>query len=142
MNPKTIFLLNAALLFAALPVSAQGPPILGGSATPTPAANPITVVDSTPAVSPEGQVSPTTGVAPKPSVSPAPAAFEPLPILDASVILQPQFLHGPNFTVRTLVPTYFGSNHYIIDSDFGVFEADGNEMLMRRVAEINAIAEG
>ena len=30
---------------------------------------------------------------------------------------------------------------YTIDSDFGVFEADGNQMLMRRVAEINAIAK-
>ena len=39
------------------------------------------------------------------------------------------------------MPTYFGSNHYTIDSDFGVFEADGNQMLMRRVAEINAIAK-
>jgi hypothetical protein len=39
------------------------------------------------------------------------------------------------------VPTYFGSNHYTIDSDFGVFEADGNQMLMRRVAEINGIAK-
>ena len=36
---------------------------------------------------------------------------------------------------------YSGSNRYTIDSDFGVFEADGNEMLMRRVAEINAIAK-
>jgi hypothetical protein len=39
------------------------------------------------------------------------------------------------------VPTYSGSNRYTIDSDFGVFEADGNQMLMRRVAEINAIAK-
>ena len=30
---------------------------------------------------------------------------------------------------------------YTIDSDFGVFEADGNAMLMRRVAEINAIGK-
>ncbi len=34
-----------------------------------------------------------------------------------------------------------GSNQYFIDSDFGTFEADGNAMLMRRVAEINAIAK-
>jgi hypothetical protein len=141
MNPKTISLLNVTLLFTAVAVSAQGSAILGASATPTPAVNPITVINSTPAVSPEPEVSPTTGVSPKPSVSPASAAFEPLPTLDANVILQPQFVRGPSFTVRTPVPTYFGSNHYIIDSDFGVFEADGNEMLMRRVAEINAIAK-
>src|SRR5271157_5186827 len=30
----------------------------------------------------------------------APVAFEPLPTLDASVILQPQYFHGPNFTLR------------------------------------------
>ena len=70
-----------------------------------------------------------------------PYPYEPLPTLDASVILQPQYFHGPNFTVRNPVPTYSGSNRYTIDSDFGVFEADGNAMLMRRVAEINAIAK-
>jgi hypothetical protein len=64
-----------------------------------------------------------------------------LPTLDAGVILQPQYFQGPNFKVRNPVPTYAGSNHYTIDSDFGVFEADGNDMLMRRVAEINAIAK-
>jgi hypothetical protein len=141
MNPKTILLLNATLLSAVVPVSAQGPSVLDASATPTPAVSPTVVISSTPAVSPEAQLSPAAAVTPKLSVSPATAAFEPLPTLDASVILQPQFLHGPNFTVRTPVPTYFGSNHYIIDSDFGVFEADGNEMLMRRVAEVNAIAK-
>ena len=77
---------------------------------------------------------------PSPAVTAAPA-YEPLPTLNASEILQPQYLQGPNFTVRNPVPTYFGSNHYTIDSDFGVFEADGNQMLMRRVAEINAIAK-
>ena len=63
-----------------------------------------------------------------------------MPTLNASTILQPQYLQGPNFTVRTAVPAYSGSNRYTIDSDFGIFEADGNQMLMRRVAEINAIA--
>ena len=45
-----------------------------------------------------------------------------------------------NFTVQNPVPTYFGSNQYTIDSDYGVFTADGNAMLMRRVAEIQGIA--
>src|SRR4029078_10238543 len=31
-------------------------------------------------------------------------------------------------------------NHFTIDSDFGVFEADGNEMLLQRLKEIDAIA--
>ena len=78
---------------------------------------------------------------PSPSATASPAVYEPLPTLNASIILQPHYLHGPNFTVRNPVPTYSGSNHYTIDSDFGVFEADGNAMLMRRVAEINAIAK-
>ena len=45
-----------------------------------------------------------------------------------------------NFTVQNPVPIYFGSNQYTIDSDYGVFTADGNAMLMRRVAEIQGIA--
>ena len=67
--------------------------------------------------------------------------FEPLPTLNASTILQPQFLKGSNFTVRDPVPTYSGSNQYTIDSDFGVFTASGDQMLLRRVAEINGIAK-
>jgi hypothetical protein len=43
--------------------------------------------------------------------------------------------------VREPVPTFSGTNQFVIDSDFGVFEADGNEMLLRRVNEVNAIAE-
>lgn len=73
---------------------------------------------------------------------PAPTVpFEPLPTLNASAILQPQYLAGANFTVRNPVPTYSGSNQYTIDSDFGVFTAGSNQMLMRRVAEINGIAK-
>jgi hypothetical protein len=78
---------------------------------------------------------------PSPAATAAPVVYEALPTLNASVILQPQYLQGPNFTVRNPVPTYSGSNRYTIDSDFGVFEADGNQMLMRRVAEIKAIAK-
>ena len=61
-------------------------------------------------------------------------------MLNASTILQPQYLAGANFTVQNPVPTYSGSNQYTIDSDYGVFTADGNAMLMRRVAEIQGIA--
>jgi hypothetical protein len=76
-----------------------------------------------------------------PAAATAPAAYETLPTLNASEILQPQYFQGPNFTVRNAVPTYSGSNRYTIDSDFGVFAADGNQMLVRRVAEINGIAK-
>ena len=82
-----------------------------------------------------------------PSVSqPAPAAstdssFEELPELKASEILKPEFLHGPHHTVRESVPTFSGSNQFIIESDFGIFDADGNEMLVHRVKEVYAIAQ-
>jgi hypothetical protein len=70
----------------------------------------------------------------------AEAAFEELPVLNASEILRPEFLAGPHHKLREPVPTYFGANQFTIDSEFGVFEADGNEMLLKRINEINAIA--
>src|ERR1700747_3879667 len=66
--------------------------------------------------------------------------FEELPELKASEILKPEFLKGPHFVVRDPVPTGAGMNQFTIDSDFGVFEADGNEMLLQRLKEIDAIA--
>src|SRR5262249_43053421 len=70
----------------------------------------------------------------------AEAVFEELPVLNASEILRPEFLSGPHYKVREPVPTYFGANQFTIDSEFGVFEADGNEMLVTRIKEVNAIA--
>ncbi len=67
--------------------------------------------------------------------------FEELPVLKASEILRENILNGPYHKVREEVPTSSGANHFSIDSQFGVFEADGNEMLVRRVGEINAIAK-
>jgi hypothetical protein len=49
-------------------------------------------------------------------------------------------LKGPHYAVRDPVPTASGMNQFTIDSDFGVFEADGNEMLLQRLKEIDAIA--
>jgi len=70
----------------------------------------------------------------------AEAAFEELPELNASEILKPELLKGPHHVVREPVPTASGMNQFTIDSDFGVFEADGNEMLLQRLKEIDAIA--
>jgi hypothetical protein len=70
----------------------------------------------------------------------AEAAFEELPELKASEILKPELLKGPYYVVRDPVPTASGMNQFTIDSDFGVFEADGNEMLLQRLKEIDAIA--
>src|SRR5213082_4190273 len=70
----------------------------------------------------------------------AEAVFEELPELKASEILKPELLRGPHYVVRDPVPTASGMNQFTIDSDFGVFEADGNEMLLQRLKEIDAIA--
>jgi hypothetical protein len=70
----------------------------------------------------------------------AEAVFEELPELSASEILRPEFLNGPHYAVRDPVPTASGMNQFTIDSDFGLFEADGNEMLLQRLKEIDAIA--
>src|SRR5437667_9751149 len=70
----------------------------------------------------------------------AEAVFEELPELKASEILKPELLKGPQHVVRDPVPTASGMNQFTIDSDFGVFEADGNEMLLQRLKEIDAIA--
>ena len=70
----------------------------------------------------------------------AEVAFEELPELKASEILKPELLKGPHHVIREPVPTASGMNQFTIDSDFGVFEADGNEMLLQRLKEIDAIA--
>jgi hypothetical protein len=78
---------------------------------------------------------------PPPAATAPPGVFEAPPTLSAVAILKPEFYQGPNFQVRDPVPTYAGANAFTIDSDFGVFEANGNQMLMRRVREIDAIAK-
>ena len=70
----------------------------------------------------------------------AEVAFEELPEIKASEILKPELLKGPHYVIRDPVPTASGMNQFTIDSDFGVFEADGNEMLLQRLKEIDAIA--
>src|SRR4029077_7004631 len=81
------------------------------------------------------------GQTPEPfEVRRAEAVFEELPELNASEILKPELLKGPHHVVRDPVPTASGMNQFTIDSDFGVFEADGNEMLLQRLKEIDAIA--
>ena len=78
---------------------------------------------------------------PPPSPEASASAFEELPELKASEILRPEFLKGPHHTVRESVLTFSGANQFVIDSDFGVFQADGNAMLVLRVKEIYAIAQ-
>lgn len=61
--------------------------------------------------------------------------------LSASAILRTDVLRGPYHRVREAVPTSGGVNTFTIDSDFGVFTAEGNSLLMMRVQEIYALAE-
>jgi hypothetical protein len=69
----------------------------------------------------------------------APTDTEEPPTLSAKEILQPDFLAGDGFTVNDEVPTSTGRNRYLITSDYGEFEADGNIMLERRIKEVAAI---
>jgi len=69
------------------------------------------------------------------------SSFEELPELKASEILKPEYLKGSYYTVRDRVVTGSGVNQFVIDSNFGVFDADGDAMLVRREKEIYAIAE-
>jgi hypothetical protein len=101
----------------------------------------VTVVFLTSVVQLQAQVPTPPGATVVPAAVAPVVSFEPLPTLTASTILQQQYLVGANFTVRNPVPTYSGSNQYTIDSDFGVFTAGSNQMLLRRVAEINGIAK-
>ncbi|HKP03797.1 MAG TPA: hypothetical protein VJU77_10620 [Chthoniobacterales bacterium] len=71
---------------------------------------------------------------------PTQSEYEELPELKASEILRDTILNGPNHKVREEVTTQSGANHFTIDSHFGIFTAEGNAMLVRRVDEINAIA--
>lgn len=69
-----------------------------------------------------------------------PPAYDPQPQLKASEILQLPYLASPLHKVREEVSTSLGVNRYVIDSQFGVFVAEGNQMLHDRVLEIRALA--
>jgi hypothetical protein len=71
---------------------------------------------------------------------PATSDYEELPELKASEILRDPILNGRNHKVREEVLTESGANRFTIDSHFGIFTAEGNAMLLRRIDEINAIA--
>src|SRR6516225_3515178 len=83
-----------------------------------------------------GAIVPCLAQTPEPfEVRRAEVAFEELPELKASEILKPELLKGPHYVIRDPVPTASGMNQFTIDSDFGLFEADGNEMLLQRLKE-------
>jgi hypothetical protein len=75
---------------------------------------------------------------PIPSV--AAAKFEGPVNQKASDILPPQLIAGPHFRVRDKVVSYGYMHHYVVDSDYGVFEVTGDFALRKLVREIGAIA--
>lgn len=60
-------------------------------------------------------------------------------ILDAYEILPPDLLEGKNFWMDRRVVSYGLNNRYTINSHFGKFEANGEDMLRIREHEIKAI---
>lgn len=73
-------------------------------------------------------------------IAPAGGPYEAPPIFKAADLLTPDQLQGPHHKVREDVTTDGFTNTYIIDSDFGVFYAHGNDLLPERIREIYAIA--
>ena len=69
---------------------------------------------------------------------PAPP-YEAPPALRADAILPAALLTGPHYQVLPGVHTEGGIHRFTIDSDVGAFTADGEEMLLERLREINAI---
>ncbi|HKJ25548.1 MAG TPA: hypothetical protein VKB65_12035, partial [Myxococcota bacterium] len=69
------------------------------------------------------------------------AGYEALPERHAAELLPPELLSSPHHRVRDAVGSDGFLNLYVIDSDFGVFEAAGDDLLRQRVHEIEALAE-
>lgn len=63
------------------------------------------------------------------------------PTLKATDILKEDILSGPNHRVLENVTTLQGRNHYTIETPWGYFSAEGDRMLMARIAEARAIGE-
>jgi len=66
--------------------------------------------------------------------------YEKPPVLRAANVLPPELRTGPHHEVEDAVATDGFMRIYSIASDFGEFEAYGDEMLRTRVAEIQALA--
>jgi hypothetical protein len=67
-------------------------------------------------------------------------SYEKPPVLRATDVLPPELRSGPHHQVEDAVATDGFMRIYSIASDFGEFQACGDEMLRTRVAEIQALA--
>lgn len=68
-------------------------------------------------------------------------AYETAPVLKASEILKPEILAGPNYRVLENVITAYGRNRYTLETPWGYMSADGDPLLIQRVAEVRAMTE-
>ncbi len=71
---------------------------------------------------------------------PAPGGYETAPIFAAKDLLPPDLVSGPHHRIVDPVVNDGFTNHYLIHSDFGVYETAGLEMTRTCVNELNAIA--
>ncbi len=67
--------------------------------------------------------------------------YEPNPELRASEILSAELLRSEDHSVAEAVPNDGFFNHYVVETPFGDFEAEGNRQLNLRVQEAHALAE-
>jgi len=77
----------------------------------------------------------------RPAAAAAAPRFESPGKYQASSILPPQLLSGPHHRVRETVVSYGYMHHFVVDSDFDVFEVTGDMALQKLVREISAIAQ-
>jgi len=69
----------------------------------------------------------------------AQSPYETPPVLKASDLAPQTMLRGPHFTVYQDVATTDLMTHFIIRSDYGVFDAHGRDVLAIRVVEVGAL---
>jgi len=67
--------------------------------------------------------------------------FETPPVLEASVVLPSEMQRGDRFAVQGQVRNDGFMNYYVVESDFGQFEAYGNPALAKLIQEIGALAQ-
>jgi len=75
------------------------------------------------------------------AVSEPVTGFETPAPLSAARILDPALLQGPHHRVRDLVISDGYMAHFEVDTDFGLFQADGVPQVKTRIAEAEALAK-
>src|SRR3954467_7155155 len=62
--------------------------------------------------------------------------FEPRPVRD---VVAGSLVEGPHYRLVPTVKTFSFQNHFVVSSDYGIFEAKSDTMLRRLIREIHAI---